>query len=108
MVQEYFRRSAVFFKVISTVNTGEKYFKKINFQKKSKVEEQKCSSISKDSAELIRSIKTFHYLDKRVFSCKICEYLTDKEDKIQCHVQNYHIMPTRRMSEQDIVIHYID
>ena len=108
MLTEYFRRNAVFFKVLSSVTTGQKYFKKITYHKKSKIDEEKCLKVSEYSGDLIRSIKTFHYLDKKVFSCKICEYLTDKEDKIQLHVQNIHILPRRRMSEQDIVIHYIE
>ena len=108
LVQEYFRRNAVYFKIITAAKSGEKYFRKLDFRKKSKVEQPKCLKISEDSNELIQSIKTFQYLDKKVFSCKVCEHLTDSETSIQSHVQNYHILPKRRMSEQDIVIHYID
>ena len=108
LVQEYFRRNAVYFKVITAAKSGEKYFKKLDFRKKPRVEQPKCLKISEDSNELIQSIKTFQYLDKKVFSCKVCEHLTDSETSIQSHVQNYHILPKRRMSEQDIVIHYID
>lgn len=79
----------------------------MNFRKKSKVEEPKC--IGKEELdELIHCIKTFKYLDKTLYTCKVCEYLSENIQQIENHVYNFHILPKRRMSEIDIVINYIE
>ena len=82
------------------------FFKKINPGEKSE-QEMKCENIG-DLGELIRSIKTFQYFDKTLFSCKICNFMTEAKQKIERHVAVVHIQPKRRMSERDIVIDYIN
>lgn len=66
-----------------------------------------CENIE-DLNEMIRSIKTFQYFDKTLFSCKICNFMTEAKEKIERHVTVVHIQPKRRMSERDIVIDYIN
>ena len=111
LVQEYFRKNAVYFKVTNLSSLGEMYFKKLNFRNKSKVEETSCVDVEcreEDLEEMIHCIKTFQYLDKQLYSCKLCEYLSDNNKQMKNHVYNLHIVPKRRMSEQDIVINYIE
>ena len=69
--------------------------------------EMKCEN-NEDLGEMIRSIKTFQYFDKTLFSCKICNFMTEAKPKIERHVAVVHIQPKRRMSERDIVIDYIN
>ena len=112
LIQEYFRRNAVYFKVNTNLSTfGEMYFKKINFRNKSKVEDTICGvgvCREEELEELIQCIKTFKYLDKQLHSCKLCEYMSDNSKQMENHVYNFHILPKRRMSEHDIVINYIE
>ena len=100
----------MYFKVLnnSTQRQREIYFRKLNLGKKSKVEENKSARDDELDDELVHSIRTFQYLDKQLYSCKTCEYLTDEYANVENHIYNFHILPKRRMSEQDIVIHYIE
>ena len=79
----------------------------MNFKKKPKVQDTKCLQ-KEELEELVHSIKTFKYLDKHLYSCKVCDYLSDNMGQMQNHVYNFHVLPKRRMSELDIVINYIE
>ena len=82
------------------------FFKKITPGEKTE-HEIKCEN-TEDLGEMIRSIKTFQYFDKTLFSCKICNFMTEVKQKIERHVAVVHVQPKRRMSERDIVIDYIN
>ena len=84
------------------------FFKKMTPGDKTE-QEMKCeNTAAADLDEMIRSIKTFQYFDKNIFSCKICNFMTEARQKIERHVTVVHIQPKRRMSERDVVIDYIN
>ena len=74
LVQEYFRKNAVYFKVTNLSSLGEMYFKKLNFRNKSKVEETSCVDVEcreEDLEEMIHCIKTFQYLNTCIINISL-------------------------------------
>ena len=102
----FLSQQGIYGKVLSKLSSEEMFFKKMTAGDKSE-EEMKCENIE-DLDEMIRSIKTFQYFDKTLFSCKICNFMSEAKPKIDRHVAVVHIQPKRRMSERDIVIDYIN
>ena len=105
-IMEYFSHQGIYGKVLSKLSSEEMFFKKMTAG--DKTEEEMNWENTADMGEMIRSIKTFQYFDKNIFSCKICNFMTEARQKIERHVTLVHIQPKRRMSERDVVIDYIN
>ena len=92
---------------MSKLSSDEIFFKKMTLGDRTE-QEIECETTAQDLDEMIRSIKTFKYFDRNIFSCKICNFMTEARQKIERHVTVIHIQPKRRMSERDVVIDYIN
>ena len=100
-----FRQHGIFCKVLKDISSDEIFFKKLTSKDKS--DGEVICEKPEQLDDMVKSIKTFKYLDKILLSCKICNFLTEGRDKIERHVRIFHIEPRRRMSERDIVINYV-
>ena len=100
------RQQGIFCKVLSELSSDEIFFKKMTHHDRS--EEEVESGMIGDFDEMIKSIKTFQYLDKVLLSCKICNFMAEGREKMERHILIFHIQPKRRMSEKDIIIDYVD
>ena len=104
LLTQYFRQNAIFCRICDIESEERKFFSPL----------QKSSSHiydSYDSYDLsnhVSTIKTFKYLDRDTFACKVCDFYGDKKDTVIRHVNEFHIKPRRRMSDHDTVKNYIE
>ena len=104
LLVEYFRRNAIYFKVSSKPLEEQIFFKPVQ-----KPALQKYDSYDPSELEdYVNTIKTFKYLDRDTFCCKVCDYYSEKRDTVIRHVNEFHIKPKKRMSDHDSVINYIE
>ena len=104
LLREYFRRNAIYFKILSRTLHDRIFFKPVQKPAPPKYDSNKPAELD----DFVNTIKTFKYLDRITFTCKVCEYYNENKDTVIRHVNEFHIEPKKRMSDRDIVIQYIE
>jgi hypothetical protein len=104
MLMEYFRRNAIYFKILSNILDDRIFFKPVQKPTLHKYDSDATSELD----DYVNTIKTFKYLDRDTFACKVCDYYNENKDIVIRHVNEFHIKPKKRMSDHDIVINYIE
>ena len=104
LLREYFRRNAIYFKILSRTLHDRIFFKPVQKPVPPKYDSNKPPELD----DFVNTIKTFKYLDRITFTCKVCEYYNENKDTVIRHVNEFHIEPRKRMSDRDIVTQYIE
>jgi len=103
-LREYFRRNAIFFRVLTGVQDDRIFFKPVR-----KPDPPKYDSSQPEKMEVfIDTIRTFQYQDRITFTCKVCGFLGESRAQVSHHVSELHIEPRRRLEDRDLVIDYIE
>lgn len=103
-LREYFRRNAIFFRVLTGSQDDPIFFKPV----------QKAATPRYDSGKpeklevFIDTIRTFQYQDRITFTCKVCGFIGDCRSKVVAHITEFHIEPKRVLEDRDLVIDYIE
>ena len=104
LLREYFRRNAIYFKIICRTLHDKIFFKPVQKPVPPKYDSNKPAELD----DFVNTIKTFRYLDRITYTCKVCEYYNENKDTVIRHVSEFHIEPRRRLSDKEIVSQYIE
>jgi len=105
LLKEYFRRAAIYFKVVAKVEGGDRiFFKPVVKGAPPKYDTNKPGNLDM----FLETIETTKHEKRLTFSCKVCEYFNEDKDVVARHVREFHVEPRRTMTERDLVMDYIE
>ena len=100
----YFSRNAVFLRTLDDTVKDSNFFKLMLGDHPIEYKQV----VEGDMDKYIDTIQTFKYLDRDTFICKFCQFYCETRETVKHHINEFHIKPKRRMSEEDLVIEYIE
>ena len=103
LLREYFRRNAIFFRLLSKVTQDRIFFKPINKPPALKYDSNKPPPLD----DFVKTVKSLKFLDRVTYTCKVCQFYNEKKDVVIRHVNRFHITPRETISDRDVLVQYI-
>ena len=106
LLREYFRRNAIYFKIINQTLPDKIFFKPVRKALQPKYDSNKPLPL----ADFVNTIKTIKYFDRTTYTCKVCNFYNVEKEAVLRHVTKFHLaLKTRKqLSDKDIFMQYIN